>query len=280
MMSSRTPRTVASSGVRDRPESSPATHDSSLNAATRSPSQAAFARKPKYVAIRDWLTDRILSGQFARGEQLPSEHEIMEMFSVSRVTARQAFSSLREFGLIESRRGKGYFVRQFTAVQQLERLQGFGEMLAPLGVETSSDVIELLEIPATEADLVEALRVQPGEMVTRIARLRYAGGIAMSLDISNFPVNIGRKLARLDLSRVDVFTLLEDKLDLELSYADLKIDVVPADPRHANFLGIESGKPVIRIRRLTHDINGTPIDYEYLYSRIESLCFNARITRY
>lgn len=237
-------------------------------------------RTPKYVIIRDWLTNQILGGRFARGEQLPSEHELMAQFSVSRVTARQALNSLREFGLVESRRGKGYFVRQLTAVQQLERLEGFGEMMAPLGVETSSDVVELLEIPATEKSLIDALRVKQGEPVTRIARLRLAGGVAMSLDISYFPVEIGRKLACLDLTRTDVFSLLEDRLDMELSYADLKIDVVPADERHATFLGVEPREPIIRICRLTHDVNGTPIDFEYLYSRIETLRFTARITRH
>lgn len=236
-------------------------------------------RTPKYVVIRDWLTDRILGGHFARGEQLPSEHELMARFSVSRVTARQALNSLREFGLIESRRGKGYFVRQLTAVQQLERLEGFGEMMAPLGVETSNDVIELLEIPATDKGLIKALRINPGEFVTRIARLRLAGGVAMSLDISYFPIDVGHRLASLDLTRTDIFSLLEERLDIELSYADLQIDVVPADARHASLLGVSTGSPVIRIRRLTHDVNGRPIDYEYLYSRIEMLRFQARITR-
>lgn len=238
------------------------------------------ARTPKYVVIRDWLTDRILGGHFARGEQLPSEHELMTQFSVSRVTARQALNSLREFGLIESRRGKGYFVRQLTAVQQLERLEGFGEIMAPLGVETRSDVIELLEIPATDRSVVKALGVESGSPVTRIARLRLAGGVAMSLDVSYFPVGIGRRLATLDLARTDIFSLLEDRLDIELSYADLEIDVTPADARHASFLGVATGNPVIRIRRLTHDVNGRPIDFEYLYSRIEMLRFQARITRH
>jgi GntR family transcriptional regulator len=238
------------------------------------------ARTPKYVVIRDWLTDRILGGHFARGEQLPSEHDLMTQFSVSRVTARQALNSLREFGLIESRRGKGYFVRQLTAVQQLERLEGFGEVMAPLGVEIRSDVIELLEIPATDKSVIEALQVAPGTMVTRIARLRIAGGVAMSLDVSYFPREIGHRLATLDLGRTDIFSLLEDRLDIELSYADLQIDVVPADARHASFLGVATGNPVIRIRRLTHDVNGRPIDFEYLYSRIEMLRFQARITRH
>jgi GntR family transcriptional regulator len=238
------------------------------------------AKRPKYFIIRDWLTDRILGGHFARGEQLPSEHELMEQFSVSRVTARQALNGLREFGLIESRRGKGYFVRQLTAVQQLGRLEGFGEMMAPLGVETKNDVIELLEIPATDKDLIKALQLRPGELVTRIARLRLAGGIAMSLDVSYFPVDIGRRLAILDLGRTDIFSLLEDRLNIELSYADLHIVVVPADEQQARLLGVAAGGPVIRICRLTRDVNGKPIDYEFLYSRIDMLQFKLRITRY
>jgi GntR family transcriptional regulator len=104
----------------------------------------------KYQAVRDWLAERIAQGEYGRGAQLPSEHDLMARFEVSRVTARQALDDLRRLGIVESRRGKGHFVSRLTAVHSLERLQSFGEMMAPLGVATHSNIIELLETPATK----------------------------------------------------------------------------------------------------------------------------------
>jgi len=93
---------------------------------------------PKYIRIRDWLMDRILSTGFGQGDRLPSESDLVREFNVSRVTVRQALEALRANGIVESRHGKGWFTRRVCAVQNLGRLQGFGEMLAPMGVNARS----------------------------------------------------------------------------------------------------------------------------------------------
>ena len=236
-------------------------------------------KAPKSQAVRAWLADGIARGAFARGAQLPSEHDLMERFSVSRVTARQALDDLRRTGLVESRRGKGHFVSRLTAVHSLERLQSFGEMMAPFGVATRSDVIELVETAAT-TEVAIALGLAPDATVTRIVRTRLAAGTVMSLDISFFPVDVGRKLMRLDLAGQDIFLLLERQLGIELGYADLTIEMVPVDDGHARHIGAAKGEPVIRIRRLTRDNGGRAIDYERIYARLEALKFRARIPRW
>lgn len=243
------------------------------------PMKAVPQRRPlKYLAIRNWLIDRIARGEFARGEQLPSEHEIMARFGVSRVTTRQALDDLRHMGLVEGRRGKGYFVSRLTAVHSLERLQSFGEMMAPLGVPTGSDVIELLEVPATR-EVADALRVAVATQVTRIVRARLAAGTVISLDVSFFPLDVGRELMRLDLAHQDIFLLLERQLNIELGFADLTIDMVPVDERHAKHIGASIGERVIRIRRVTYDNDGRAIDYERIYARLDALKFRVRIPR-
>lgn len=237
------------------------------------------SRTPKYVAIRKWLSGQIATGAYARGEQLPSEHELMARFAVSRVTVRQALDDLRQLGAIESFRGKGYFVSRLTAVHNLQRLQSFGEIMAPLGVETRSEVVELAEQPANR-EVATALGLAVGEPATRIMRLRIAGGTIVSLDVSFFPVHIGRRLAKLNLEHEDIFVLLERELDTELGFADLSIDVAPACERHAKLLGVRANEQLMRIRRLTHDSTGRGIDYERIYARLDALQFRARLGRW
>jgi GntR family transcriptional regulator len=236
-------------------------------------------RTPKYIAIRDWLSREIAGGTFSRGEQLPSEHELMARFAVSRVTVRQALDDLRQIGVIEARRGKGYFVSRLTAVQNMQRLQSFGEMMAPLGVTTRSDVLSVEEEPASR-DVAAALGLATGDPVTRIARLRIAGGTIVSLDVSHFSLEVGRKLARLDLEREDVFVLLEQRLGIELGFADLTIDVTAAPTAEAMLLGVRPGEHILRIKRLTHDAHGRGVDYEHLYARLDAMQFRARLGRW
>ncbi len=91
----------------------------------------------------------------------------MDRFEVSRVTARQAINHLQGLGLVDSRQGKGHFVKKIQAINHLERLQSFGEMMNPLGVETHSDVIELLEIPASN-DVAKALKLRKRVRPSRV----------------------------------------------------------------------------------------------------------------
>jgi GntR family transcriptional regulator len=236
-------------------------------------------RLPKYAVIQKWLSGRIAAGVFARGEQLPSEHELMARFDCSRVTVRQALDNLRRHGMIASQRGKGYFVSRLTAIQDLQRLQSFGEVMAPLGVDTSSDVLDIGEEDAG-SDVAEALKIASGAKVTRIERLRIAGGTVVSLDISFFPVDVGERLTKLDLKNEDIFVLLERQLGTELGFADLTIDVAPASKRQANLLGVNPKDQLLRIHRLTHDANGRGIDYERIYARLDAMKFHARLGRW
>jgi GntR family transcriptional regulator len=179
----------------------------------------------KYVAVRDSLRDQIIRGAFIEDDKLPSESALEARFGVSRVTVRLALDELRKSGLIESRQGKGYFVRRLQVVQDLGRLQGFGEIMAPLGLDVRSEVIEQSELPAS-AELHRKLAVEKGTPVVRISRVRIVGGTALSYDVSHFPIDIGQKLMRLDLGRVDIFALLERELGIEIGYADITLSVV------------------------------------------------------
>jgi GntR family transcriptional regulator, transcriptional repressor for pyruvate dehydrogenase complex len=69
---------------------------------------------PKYKPIRqkrvsDEVTDQIkqsiLLGELKAGDKLPSEHELMEQFQVSRVAVREAIRNLENAGFLETRQG-------------------------------------------------------------------------------------------------------------------------------------------------------------------------------
>ena len=233
----------------------------------------------KYVAVRDSLRDQIIRGLFAEDDKIPSESELGIQFGVSRVTIRLALDALRKSGLIESRQGKGYFVRRVQVVQDLGRLQGFGELVAPLGIDVRSEVVELSEQRAT-TEVRNALRLEHSASIVRICRVRIAGGAAFSYDVSHFPLDIGQQLAKLDLTHVDIFALLEHELGIELSYADISLNVGAAHNEAAQRLGFASADPLVRIVRLTHDRSGRPVDFEHLYARPDSFEFRVRGPRW
>lgn len=66
---------------------------------------------PKYRQIFDSLKSAISSGEYRSGQRLPSESELVKVFSASRVTVNRALRELQLMGLIERRAGSGSYVR-------------------------------------------------------------------------------------------------------------------------------------------------------------------------
>jgi DNA-binding FadR family transcriptional regulator len=73
-------------------------------------------------AISRALAERILSGELAVGEQLPSERRLAREFGASRPTVREALRSLIERGLINVQPGRGAFVLSETATRRFRPL--------------------------------------------------------------------------------------------------------------------------------------------------------------
>ena len=65
--------------------------------------------KCDYVAQE--LKTQIIAGKYRSGDQLPPEPALCEMFSVSRITVREALKKLSMMGLVEIKQGKGTFVK-------------------------------------------------------------------------------------------------------------------------------------------------------------------------
>jgi GntR family transcriptional regulator len=253
-------------------------HDGSRLRATPSLT-AASSRLPKYREIGNTLMEAILAGDYSPGSYLPSESALMKRFGVSRVTIRLALNMLREASLIVGHQGKGYFVCTLQAVQDLGRLQGFGELMAPLGVETRSEVLSAGIVPAP-GDAAAALNLKRGEDLVKIRRIRIAAQEPMSIDVSYFPLAIGQKLLQLDLPNMDIFALIENQLGIEIGFADITMTVIPVEADTSRLLNVKEGDVVIRTERLTYDASGKPIDYEHLFVRPDCHQFKIRVPRW
>jgi GntR family transcriptional regulator len=239
----------------------------------------AARRLPKYTVIGKTLRDRILTGYYLPGTHLPSESALQGEFGVSRVTIRLALDVLRRTGFVESHQGKGHLVQPMRALHDLGRLQGFGEMMAAVGVVAHSIVVDIAEgAPTLEAQ--HALQLDRGEDVVTIRRVRLAGAAPLSYDVSHFPLDIGRPLAKLDLAHADIFVLIETTLGVDLGFADLTLDVGVADDDATTHIGVSKGEPLLRIKRLTYDAKKRPIDFEYLFGRADAFEFGIRVPRW
>lgn len=241
------------------------------------PSVVPMSSVPLHTQIRELVRRRILDGTYAPHSQMPSEAQMMEAFSVSRITIRQALGDLQKEGLIFKVAGKGSFVAKPKAFQNLSRLQGFGEAMAPAGYETFSQVLSARQVSA-DATVAQRLRVKPGAGVFEIQRLRYLNREPISVDVSYFPLALGRRLEREDLPTRDIFLVLENDYGMHLTHADVSIEAISATETLARQLRTPEDAPLLRIERLTF-ADEQPIDFEYLYYRGDAFQYRLRIER-
>lgn len=233
---------------------------------------------PFHAQVREALRARILDGSYLPDQQLPSEHDLTDMFSVSRITVRQALNDLSNEGLIFRVHGKGSFVSRPRATQDLSRLQSFGEAMRPLGYETASKLVSVREIKPPAA-VGERLGVAAEDKVCEIRRVRFLNREPVSLDVSFFGLALGQRLAREDLAARDIFVILEKDFGLQLGHADLVVGARLADARQARLLGVIPGSALLYINRLTTDTQGLPLACEHLFHRGDAYHFRVGVNR-
>lgn len=129
--------------------------------------------RPKYQRIADTLREAIKAGEYAHGDRLPGENELMATHGVARMTARQAIGVLRSEGLVEARKGAGVFVRSVRplrrrSVQRLSEEQwGNGQSIWEF--DTEDRVVEVDQVTVSREAASESIaRVLGADDGTRV----------------------------------------------------------------------------------------------------------------
>jgi len=82
------------------------------------------ADRAVFRQLADLLRDRIVSGELAPGDPLPSELRLAQEYGLSRTSVRQAIAILRAEGLIVVERPRGTFVRAAEATETVPLRKG------------------------------------------------------------------------------------------------------------------------------------------------------------
>ncbi|MGH3829225.1 MAG: GntR family transcriptional regulator [Pseudonocardiaceae bacterium] len=231
---------------------------------------------PLYQKIADELRGAILTGELPAGSQLKTEPELQEQYGTSRNTVRGALRQLISDGLVETRGRLGTYVREYKPLywnlHTFERgdrrddpTTGIDEWQADMldqGVKPHTAVsVRILPAPA---DIACYLTIEPGAMVLRRRRVRYADDVPVAIADSWFPEETGRRT-------VDGFTpLLAERpvvmkggivhtLGITQRWLDDEITVRMPTAEEASLLELSEGSPVGQVARVGLDDNEQPV---------------------
>lgn len=229
---------------------------------------------PLYLQLQKVIQEWLSSGKLTADEALPSERDLARQLGISRVTVRKAIAGLVEKGVLVQRWGSGTFIAPATRVEQaLSRLSSFTDDMLTRGLAPGARILERSAGPSSPTESM-ALGLSPGDAVTRLKRLRLAGGTPMAIERAVVPA---RYLPDPQLVDRSLYAAL-NALGFPPRRALQRLHAVLLTTEQATLLDVAAGSPALYIERRSFLENGEPVEFTASYYRGDAYDFVAELS--
>ena len=211
--------------------------------------RASHSPIPLYFKVMTEIRDKILSGVWNRGFQLPGELDLAQRLGVSVITVRQALGNLTREGLVRRERARGTFVTWSGPVKRPINLEIEAKSL--LSVNPQGTSFKLLQIDTTEPvpELRRAFNLTADEKITKITRVRMAHGRPLAFVNSYLPARVLANIPRNSFIRQPLTAIIENRLGVKIAGLKLVVSAKLANEEVATQLEIPTGSPVLFVER-------------------------------
>lgn len=173
------------------------------------------------------LKEKIQQGQYEYQSFLPSENELVAVYSCSRNTVRRALQMLADEGFVQPLHGKGVRViwraSSRDVIGSLDGLQSFREYAAQNNMKPTTNVREY-EYLTCGSGLAEYTGFPEGEDLIRIVRVRSLDGFACQIDRDYLLAKAVPGLTPA-IAEDSIYRYLEQKLGMKILTAKRQITV-------------------------------------------------------
>jgi len=216
---------------------------------------------PRFAVIKSHIAQQIEQGHWLPGDKIPSENQLGEQFSVSRMTARRALTELVGDGVLVRTQGLGSFVADARPMSSLLEIRNIAEEIQARGHRHSS---ELLRLHAICADLQQAiwLSVTEGSQIYHSTLVHFENGVALQYEDRFVNPAFAPGYLQQDFQAQTPNAYLSRVAPL--TEADHLVEAVCVASSIAEQLSITSTEPCLKVRRRTWCKQGV-VSFAYLY---------------
>ena len=225
--------------------------------------------KPVYIQIHDQIKKDIKNGIWTVGTRLPSERALSEKFEVSRMTLRQAITTLVDEGILERRAGSGTYVSSRRVREKMRGTTSFTEIIQNQGKKPHSEVLAYTKTLANEIEL-EQLNLKPGSQIIRMERIRYADDVPICYEIASIPYLLIADFKKQDVANHFFKTLRSS--GREIGRSEQIVSAKVANSRMADYLKIKKGQAILSVTQTSYFVDETPFEFvlsQYVGDRFE-----------
>jgi DNA-binding GntR family transcriptional regulator len=215
---------------------------------------------PKYAQVVEEIKRRIERGDYPPGSLLPSEHQLVEEFGVSRPTIVKSLSALRQEGWIETQQGRGSFVRGRPALADAERTRPASDVLELPETELHGELVQAGVKNAPPAVTV-LLGLKPGAKAFLRQLLLSDDGEPVELASVWLPLELaaGTDLAAPDLLNESLRSHLRARKRVRFDHAVERITSRHPTGEESTLLQIAADAPVLGVIVAVYDATRTPL---------------------
>ncbi len=210
------------------------------------------ARPPRgthHDRILTGLRDRITSGEWQPGFQLPFETQLAESHGVSRMTMNKVLAQLTREGFLVRRKKLGTFVARPMAQAAVMEITDIEAEVAALGLDWRFDLLERSLRPPLPEEALSARIEAPGGKVLALRGVHHAGGLPFCHEARIIHPEAAPAALDADFRRIAPGAWL--LREIPWSSAEHRIRAVSATPQVARDLGLAPGFACLEVTRRT-----------------------------
>ncbi len=233
---------------------------------------------PLHISISEKLRQQIEAGDYQPGEKLPSEHQLMAAFKVSRITVRRAVANLVGQGLAKSQQGKGVFVtpQKKVAYSLSSPLTFIEQDLAYKGIQLTFENLTFRKVKPSK-DVQAILQLAGKSMVYFQKKLLRMDSAAGAVDLSYILLELGQEFGS-QLKQQMTFPTLEAN-GIAIEQIDAVIECTHADYEMSGHLEVPLGQPLIVYRYTAYTHSRHPILHGETISRADRFCYSLSLKK-
>ncbi|HEM5180161.1 TPA: UTRA domain-containing protein [Streptococcus suis] len=227
----------------------------------------------KYKKVYQDIKKKIEEQVWSTGQALPTENELMEVYSYSKDTIRKALSLLEMDGYIQKKQGKSSIVIEHGLMkdQYLSEIKTAGELNKRSQHQIQTQLTSLYIIQGQE-DLMSTFEVDDKVDFYRVSRVRTIDGERLEYDISYFDRRVVLYLSK-EIAESSIYRYLEEELHLTISHSRREISFRFANEEEKQLMDLGDYDMVVVVTSITYLSNGQAFQYGTISYRPDKVSF-------
>ncbi|HFI0409615.1 TPA: UTRA domain-containing protein [Streptococcus suis] len=227
----------------------------------------------KYKKVYQDIKKKIEDQVWSTGQALPTENELMEIYSYSKDTIRKALSLLEMDGYIQKKQGKSSIVIEHGLMkeQYLAEIKTAGELNKRSKHQIQTELTSLYIVQGQD-DLMSTFEVDDKVDFYRVSRVRLIDGERLEYEISYFDRRVVPYLSK-EIAESSIYRYLEEGLKLTISHSRREISFRFANEEEKQLMDLADYEMVVVVTSVTYLSNGQAFQYGTISYRPDKVSF-------